>query len=123
MFHQRPKVPAVNPLVLLQARCCFVKGAPQNGHTPVFQRMRQWHIGIQPAKPMLLQIERAKEWRHDRHRMNCGANIVSEAGKCEFLGASPAANRLCGFKDFYAPSAPGEVNSGSEAVWSGANDE
>jgi hypothetical protein len=53
--------------------------------------------------------------------MDCGANIVNEAGKGQLGGASPATHRVRAFNNEHSLAASGELDGSSQTVWAGAD--
>jgi hypothetical protein len=68
------------------------------------------------------EVERPEE-RRGEERVNCGAEIVPEAGQRDFGGPSPSADRLLRFQDEDGAAGLGERDGSREAVRPRADDD
>jgi len=78
--------------------------------------------GLDPAEAVLLEGEGAEEGGCDGHGVDCGADVMAEAGEGGFFGADAAARLGCGFEYSDRGTRAGECDGGGEAVGSAADD-
>jgi hypothetical protein len=64
----------------------------------VVERVRECGGGVNPLEAVIGERERGEKWRSGSERVNCGAEVVTEAGECEFECASGAAGLRFGFE-------------------------
>jgi len=85
--------------------------------------MGERDVGMDPLEAVPLEVQRAKDWRAGRHRVDGGAGIVNETGQRKLGGAGGAAGSFHGLENEYAQAGPCQEDGGGEAVGAGADDD
>ena len=109
--------------VSAQPRRGPVEVAEEEGGVSVLHRVRHAHLRGGPLEPVVGERHAAEGGAQDAHRVHRGADVVHEAGLGQLGRAHAAARRLGGLDDAHADAVAGELDGGSEAVGSAANDD